>query len=86
MIMPYSRVRVECYSGHRGEEEPRRFLFGDRMREIKAILDRWLDPNHRYFKVRADDDGIYILRHDPNAGDWELSVHLEGKASPPDPW
>jgi len=56
------------------------------MREIKAILDRWLDPNHRYFKVRADDDGIYILRHDPNAGDWELSVHLEGKASPSDPW
>ena len=79
MIMPYSRVHVECYSGHRGEEEPRRFSRGDRLLDITAILDRWLDPNHRYFKVRSDDEGIYVLRHDPNAGEWELSVHLEGK-------
>jgi hypothetical protein len=42
--------------------------------EIAEILDRWLDPNHRYFKVRADDDGIYLLRHDTNSGDWELDV------------
>jgi hypothetical protein len=79
MIMPYSRVRVECYSGHRGEEEPRRFSRGGGTREITAVLDRWLDPNHRYFKVRADDDGVYILRHDSNTGEWELSVYLEGE-------
>ena len=80
MIMPYSSVRVECYSGHRGEEEPRRFSRGERTYEITRILDRWLDPNHRYFKVRAEDEGIYLLRHDPNTGEWEVSVHLEGEA------
>jgi hypothetical protein len=76
MIAPYSGTRVECYAGYRGEEEPRRFDHAGQKREIVEILDRWLDPNHRYFKVRADDDGVYILRHDVNAGGWELKAQF----------
>jgi len=74
VIGRYFLTKVECYAGYRGEEEPRRFALGGRTMEIAEILDRWLDPNHRYFKVRADDDGIYLLRHDTNSGDWELDV------------
>lgn len=44
-------IRVECYAGHRGEEEPHRFWIGEREVEVVDILDRWLDPAHRYFKV-----------------------------------
>lgn len=65
-------VTVECYSGYRGEEAPRRFCMGDKAVEISEILDRWLDPAHRYFKVRGEDNAIYILRHDVTAGQWEL--------------
>ena len=72
MISRYSRVRVECYAGYRGEEKPRRFFREERKLEIIQVLDRWLDPNHRYFKVRADDEEVYLLRHDPNTGEWEL--------------
>jgi hypothetical protein len=57
-------IRVECYAGHRGEESPRRFFLGERAIEVVDIVDRWLDPAHRYFKVRGDDGGVYILRHD----------------------
>ena len=32
-------VRVECYAGSRGEEEPRRFFRGERRVEIAEILD-----------------------------------------------
>jgi hypothetical protein len=78
VISRYSRTSVECYAGYRGEEEPRRFLHGDRMVEITEILDRWLDPDHRYFKVRVNDEGFYILRHDSNSGEWELRVYLRG--------
>ncbi|MDH3216185.1 MAG: hypothetical protein OEN01_07830 [Candidatus Krumholzibacteria bacterium] len=74
----YQRVLVECYAGFRGEEEPRRFTWNDHQRDVVEILDRWLDPNHRYFKVRACDQGIYILRHDADTGPWEVSVFLEG--------
>ncbi len=60
-------VRVECYAGYRGPEEPRRFWLGERMVAVEDILDRWLAPEQRYFKVRGDHGGSYILRHDTTA-------------------
>jgi hypothetical protein len=67
------QIRVQCYAGHRGEEEPRAFDLGDRRLEVVEIIDRWLAPDHRYFKVQADDANVYILRHDEAAGGWEMT-------------
>ena len=69
------RIRVECYCGHRGEQEPRAFHLGERRIEVLAILDRWLAPDHRYFKVQAYDGGTYILRHDEASGEWEMTMY-----------
>lgn len=66
-------IKVECYSGYRGEETPRRFSLGERNIEVKDVLDRWLAPDHRYFKVLGDDGGIYILRHDVREWRWEMT-------------
>jgi hypothetical protein len=49
------RIRVECYAGYRGEETPRRFFLGERAVEVREVVDRWLAPDHRYFKVRGSD-------------------------------
>jgi hypothetical protein len=76
-------VRVECYAGHRGEEEPRAFYFGVRRVEVQEILDRWLAPDHRYFKVRGDDSATYILRHDVVNDRWELTLFERGKGQEP---
>lgn len=65
-------LRVECYSGYRAEETPRRFRLGDRCVQVDRVLDRWLAPDHRYFKLMGDDGGLYILRHDPFGGRWEM--------------
>lgn len=73
MSTPAFEVRVECYAGYRGEQEPRRFHIGGRDIEVIEIVDRWLDPAHRYFKVRGDDGATYILRHDTVAGHWEIT-------------
>jgi hypothetical protein len=67
-------LRVECYAGHRGEETPRAFHLGNRRVVVAEVLDRWLDPDHRYFKVRGDDGGLYILRHDVEKDRWELTL------------
>ena len=72
--IPFNRVHVECYAGYRGEEEPRRFESKDCRLEVEEVIDRWLDPTHRYFKVRASDDVVYVLRHDVDSGDWELTA------------
>lgn len=72
-------LRVECYAGYRGEETPRRFFVGDRAVEVAEVIDRWLAPDHRYFKVRCPVGDVYILRHDSQADRWELSF-FENKA------
>jgi hypothetical protein len=67
-------IRVECYAGQRGEEEPRRFWLGTTPVDVAEVLDRWLAPDHRYFKVRGNDGGTYILRHDAVGDHWELTM------------
>ena len=67
-------IRVACYAGHRGEEEPRRLWFDDHAVEVVQILDRWLAPDHRYFKLLGDDGCTYIIRHDSRAERWELTL------------
>lgn len=68
-------ITVTCHAGHRGEQEPRAFYLGDRRIEVTAILDRWLAPDHRYFKLQGDDGGTYILRHDEAADEWEMTMY-----------
>jgi hypothetical protein len=72
---PAFALRVECYAGYRGEETPRRFFLGSREIGVVEIIDRWLAPDHRYFKVRGDDRGLYILRHDTMRDQWELTLY-----------
>ncbi len=81
---------VECYAGYRGEQEPRRLRFGSRTLAVAEILDRWLGPDHRYFKLSGEDGGLYILRHDETARRWELifyardgAAHDAGQQEPP---
>ena len=71
-------IKVECYAGYRGEETPVRFYLGERCIEVAAVLDRWLDPAYRYFKLRGDDDGIYILRHSTSEDIWEMTLFDSG--------
>jgi hypothetical protein len=68
-------VKVECYAGHRGEETPRRVSFDGRTVALVELLDCWLAPDHRYFKMRAEDGPTYILRHDEASGRWELTLY-----------
>jgi hypothetical protein len=67
------KIQVECYAGYRGEEEPRAFTLGATRLAIVAVLDRWMAPEHRYFKVKAEDGRTLVLRHDTASGDWELA-------------
>ncbi len=83
-MLLYSRVKtisVDCYAGYRGEESPVRFRLGEQVVDVIEVLDRWLAPDHRYFKVRAA-DGIYILRDDIGSGRWELT-RFERHRDPP---
>ena len=68
------KLKVECSDDRRGEAEPRVFYLKARRIVIIEIIDRWLSPNHCYFKVQADDGGIYILRCETPCERWELTL------------
>lgn len=76
---PPLSLDVRCYSGYRGEQEPRRLLLGQREVVVLEIIDRWLAPDHRYFKVQGDDGAVYILRHDETSGRWEIIMYDSGR-------
>jgi hypothetical protein len=72
-------LRVECYAGHRADSEPRRLHIGQREVAVTEIIDRWLDPRHRYFKLRGDDGGIYLLRQYTIENRWEMTLYDSGR-------
>ncbi len=68
-------VRVECCAGHRGEATPRRLLLDRREVVLVELLDCWLAPDHRYFKLRDADGATWLLRHDEPRGEWQLVLY-----------
>jgi hypothetical protein len=57
------KVKVECFGGRKEEERPVRFNVRERDHIVEEVLDYWDGLDGAYFKVRADDGNLYILRH-----------------------
>lgn len=68
------KVQVQCYAGRTADERPVRFRLDGREYMVEEVLDQWYGPEHAFFKVRADDGSVYILRHKTSVpdGEWEL--------------
>lgn len=68
------QLEVECYSGHKADERPVRFRLDRREYLVEELLDHWYGQDDEFFKVRADDGNLYILRHETSApeGCWHL--------------
>ena len=73
------KLRVECYAGSRADERPVRFWLDERAFLVEEVLDQWYGPSAAFFKVRADDGNLYILRQDRSAldGVWSLESFRE---------
>jgi hypothetical protein len=74
------RIDVECYAGYKGEQTPRTLVLDLQRIHVVEVLDQWLAPDHRYFKVRGDDGDTYIVRQDAASGEWTLTVFRRGSA------
>ncbi len=89
-------VKVECYSGYKADEYPRRFYLENNRFDVEEIIDRWyqlpasekeedsasLFPAANYYKVRTTDGNIYILRHETEANIWYLWIKGESISLP----
>ena len=65
-------IKVIAYSGASAEQEPRAIVIDGQRLEVLGVSDRWLGPNARYTKVRAEDGHIYLLRLDLKDLQWTL--------------
>lgn len=74
------KIRVESYDGYRAVERPLRFYVGDRKHEVAELLDRWYGEDHDYFKVRAEDGGVYVLRYGRRDDLWEVTLYRSRSA------
>ena len=69
------RLKVECYAGYKADERPLRFAAlspNAPTREVKEVLDQWYGPGYQCFKVLADDDHHYVLKHSERDDVWTL--------------
>jgi hypothetical protein len=67
-------LEVECYSGQTSDERPVRFRLDGREYTVEDVLDRWYEPEAVFYKLRADDGNLYILRQQTSTpeGVWDL--------------
>jgi uncharacterized protein (UPF0128 family) len=65
---------VDCYSGRKADERPVRFRLDGNEYLVEEVLDQWYGSADTFFKVRADDGNLYVLRCDTSTpeGLWYL--------------
>ena len=75
------KFSVECYAGHKADERPVRFWLDENQYHVEEVLDQWQGQDGIFFKVRADDGNLYILRQQTTSPDssWELVSFREEK-------
>lgn len=68
------KLEVECYPGGKPTNGPVRFRLGGREYLVEDVLDQWYGREDEFFKLRADDGNLYILRHELSVpeGGWHL--------------
>jgi len=67
-------VRVECYSGYKGDERPVRLQIGERMLDVAEVEDRWYSPGATYFRVLLANGERYVLRREDAQDVWTLEA------------
>ena len=66
------KLRVECYAGRKADERPVRFQMGEHAYIVEEVVDQWYGPDDVFYKVRADDGTLYIMRHTAATDEWRL--------------
>lgn len=71
-------IKVAAYSGYRANERPLYFILDQKRLEVEKTVDRWYGTDHDYFKVRADDGRLYVLRWHRSQDRWFVEKIIEG--------
>jgi hypothetical protein len=72
-VQEQPNLEVDCYSGYKADERPVRFQLEERQYCICTVLDQWREPEGIFYRVRADDGRVYVLRQNSTLeSSWDL--------------
>jgi hypothetical protein len=82
-------MRIHVEARVLGDMTPTRFTLGRQTIEVTDVLDRWRGQNIDHFRVRGDDEHIYVLKRarTPGCDDaWEMVsyTHKDSRGTGPD--
>jgi hypothetical protein len=73
-------TQVECLADHKADEQPRCSIYGESRLEVEEVVECWHQvgrlpdwPRAVFFKVRAGDGRLYLLKHDLEVDQWFLA-------------
>ena len=72
-------LKVECYTSSKLNERPVAFSLSNSHYKVEEIIDRWYGEGSRYFKIKADDENIYLLKYDERMDRWEWVFYQNPK-------
>ena len=65
-------VEFQCYAGRKADERPVRFRVDDRDYMVEEIVEQWYGPDDSFYRVRAGDGSVYLLRRHTPTGTWSV--------------
>ena len=65
-------IEVECCLKNKSNWGPATFSLMGRPYKVKEIIDTWHAKVAVYFKIKAQDDNIYLLKYDERIAKWDL--------------
>ena len=67
-----NRATVECYAGYCGDETPRALRWGEDRLGVSEVRERWLTPDHRWFRLLLENGQELVVRQDVASLGWEV--------------
>lgn len=65
---------VECHSGYDYLSRPIAFYWDGQRVEVESILYEWRSPDHKGYRVRVIDEGVFELSYDLVSDSWEITA------------
>ncbi len=75
-ILP-TKIEVNAYSGYKANERPLSFLYRQEKIEVEEVMDKWYGVESDYFKIRANDGKVYLIKWNRILDVWTLEKMIE---------
>ena len=72
-------LKVEYKTSSKLSGRPVAFFLSNSRYKVEEIIDRWYGKGSRYFKIKANDDNIYLLKYDERKDFWEWVFYQNPK-------